>query len=433
MRRCHRIVFWVIGIWLLLTVAGTVFLGNYYQASQGKPYQVEMNRINYTFANADLKKIQSQEIDLEKYQYVTDVRYLSVDVPESELAAFLGATTGKRETEYIIRPIIGGGKIVGYLRYEVLMWKEYSNRFIIRLWLITITLIMFAIGVLLCYIKREIIQPFKNLTDMPYDLAKGRLKSEVKESKYRYFGKFLWGINMLRETLEKHKQREMQLEKEKKTLLVSLAHDIKTPLSMIMLYAQALREKLYDTEEKKEEAIDQILGKANAIENYVSEIIHVSKNDIFNLEVKEETFYLNEIMDSIRDSYTEKCKRLYIDFTIEAYENKLLAGDCGKLIEVLENIMENAVKYGDKGFIKITCYEEDYCQLIKITNSGEPIPSTDFVHMFESFWRGENAHEKQGYGLGLYICKGIMHQMKGEIFVENTDASMSLVIVVREV
>lgn len=433
MRGYHRIVFWVIGIWLLLTVAGTVFLVNYYQASQGKPYQVEMNRINYTFANADLKKIQSQEIDLEKYQYVTDVRYLSVDVPESELAAFLGATTGKRETEYIIRPVIAGERIVGYLRYEVLMWKVYSNRPIIRLWLITITLIMVAISVLLYYIKREIIQPFKKLTDMPYDLAKGRLKSEVKESKYRYFGKFLWGINMLRETLEKHKQREMQLEKEKKTLLVSLAHDIKTPLSMIMLYAQALREKLYDTEEKKEEAIDQILGKANAIENYVSEIIHVSKNDIFNLEVKEEIFYLNEIMNSIRDSYDEKCKRRYIDFTIEAYENKLLVGDSGKLIEVLENVMENAVKYGDKGSIRITCYEEDYCQLIKITNSGEPIPSTDFVHMFESFWRGKNSHEKQGYGLGLYICKSIMNQMKGEIFVENTEDSMSLVIVVRKV
>ena len=433
MRGYHRIVSWVIGIWILLMVAGTVYLSNSYQKSNGKPYQVEMNRIGYTYSNADLEKLQSQEIDLEKYQYVIDVRYLAADYPESELVAFLEATTGKKETEYIIRPVIAGERIVGYLRYEVLIWKVYSNRPIIRLWLITITLIMFAIGVLLYYIKREIMQPFKKLTDMPYELAKGRLKSEVKESKYRYFGKFLWGINMLRETLEKHKQREMQLEKEKKTLLVSLAHDIKTPLSMIMLYAQALREKLYDTEEKKEEAIDQILGKANAIENYVSEIIHVSKNDIFNLEVKEETFYLNEIIDSIRDSYDEKCKRRYIDFTIEAYENKLLVGDSGKLIEVLENIMENAVKYGDKGFIKITCYEEDYCQLIKITNSGEPIPSTDFVHMFESFWRGKNSHEKQGYGLGLYICKSIMNQMKGEIFVENTEDSMSLVIVVRKV
>ena len=433
MRGYHRIVSWVIGIWILLMVAGTVYLSNSYQKSNGKPYQVEMNRIGYTYSNADLEKLQSQEIDLEKYQYVIDVRYLAADYPESELVAFLEATTGKKETEYIIRPVIAGERIVGYLRYEVLIWKVYSNSPIIRLWLITITLIMVAIGVLLYYIKREIMQPFKKLTDMPYDLAKGRLKSEVKESKYRYFGKFLWGINMLRETLEKHKQREMQLEKEKKTLLVSLAHDIKTPLSMIMLYAQALKEKLYDTEEKKEEAIDQILGKANAIENYVSEIIQVSKNDIFNLEVEEEPFYLNEIIDSIRDSYDEKCKRRYIDFTIEAYENKLLIGDSSKLIEVLENVMENAIKYGDKESIKITCYEEDYCQLIKITNSGEPIPSTDFVHMFESFWRGENANEKQGYGLGLYICKSIMHQMKGEIFVENTDASMSLVIVVRKV
>lgn len=94
--------------------------------------------------------------------------------------------------------------------------------------------------------------------------------------------------------------------------------------------------------------------------------------------------------------------------------------------------MENALKYGDKQSIQVTFTEEEYCQLITITNSGKPIQSTEFIHMFESFWRGSNAHSKDGYGLGLYICKRIMNEMKGEIFAQSTENSMSFVLVVRE-
>ena len=63
-------------------------------------------------------------------------------------------------------------------------------------------------------------------------------------------------------------------------------------------------------------------------------------------------------------------------------------GDIERLIEVFENIIENAIKYGDGKSIKVTFSDEDYCKLITVSNSGTPIPRTEFVHMFESFWRG---------------------------------------------
>lgn len=68
--------------------------------------------------------------------------------------------------------------------------------------------------------------------------------------KSRFFGKFLWSLDMLREKLEADKLRRLELEKEKKTLLLSLSHDIRTPLSAIELYTQALEENLYEDEEK---------------------------------------------------------------------------------------------------------------------------------------------------------------------------------------
>lgn len=79
------------------------------------------------------------------------------------------------------------------------------------------------------------------------ELAKGNLSVPIKAEKSKFLGRFLWGMDMLRETLEGNKEKELALQKEKKTLILSLTHDIRTPLSAIRLYAKALAEEIYTT------------------------------------------------------------------------------------------------------------------------------------------------------------------------------------------
>ena len=97
---------------------------------------------------------------------------------------------------------------------------------------------------------------------------------------------------MLRDTLNDSKAKELKLEKEKKLLLLSLSHDIKIPLSTIKLYAKALCEGIYDTEEKKLHAAKQIGNHALEIEEFVKEIITTSSEDILSIEVGYGEFYL---------------------------------------------------------------------------------------------------------------------------------------------
>lgn len=73
----------------------------------------------------------------------------------------------------------------------------------------------------------------------------------VKEDKSRFFGRFIWGVDLLRENMEQQKQRELDLQRDKKMLLLSLSHDIKTPLSAIKLYSKALSKGLYDGERNR--------------------------------------------------------------------------------------------------------------------------------------------------------------------------------------
>ena len=271
------------------------------------------------------------------------------------------------------------------------------------------------------YIKFAILAPFERLSDIPYELSKGDLTAPIKETKNRYFGKFLWGIDILRENIEQQKQRELEMQKEKKTLLLSLSHDIKTPLSVIKLYSAALSRNLYSDTEKQQKIAENITEKADEIEGYVSQIITASREEFLSLEVNIGEFYLSELVEKITGYYREKLALIKTDFNVGKYKNCLLSGDLNRSVEVLQNIMENAIKYGDGRRMELIFSEADECVQIAIMNGGCTLGRDDLPHIFESFWRGANTENIRGSGLGLYICRQLMRKMNGEIFAEIAD------------
>lgn len=268
------------------------------------------------------------------------------------------------------------------------------------------------------YIRINIIKPFNKLSTMPYELAKGNMNMPLAENKNRFFGKFVWGMDLLRENLEENKSRELELQKERKMLLLSLSHDIKTPLSAIKLYSKALSKNLYQTEEKRDEILVNISDKVDEIEGYISEIVKASKEDFLHFEVDNNEFYIKDALETVREYYSEKMALNQIDFTIADYSNALVYGDKDRLIEVIQNIVENAIKYGDgkKIWIDMSKDDESYC--IKISNTGCMLSERELPHIFDSFFRGTNVDKQKGSGLGLYICRSIMHLMEGEITAE---------------
>ena len=272
--------------------------------------------------------------------------------------------------------------------------------------------------VVMLYIKYAILTPFERLSSLPYELSKGNLTAPIEETKNRFFGKFLWGIDVLRENIEQQKQRELEMQKEKKALLLSLSHDIKTPLSAIKLYSAALSKNLYLDAEKQHKIAESITEKADEIEGYVSQIITASREDFLSLEVEMGEFYLSELIEKITGYYREKLALIKTDFNVGKYKNCLLSGDLSRSVEVLQNVMENSLKYGDGRRVELIFPEDDECVQIALRNGGCTLSRDDLPHIFESFWRGANAENIRGSGLGLYICRQLMRKMNGEIFAE---------------
>lgn len=291
--------------------------------------------------------------------------------------------------------------------------------------------LLLTVGVFI-YIGMKVIKPFDKMSSLTQELAKGNLSAPIKEERSRFFGKFLWGMDMLRENLEDSKTKNLEYQKEKKTMLLSLSHDIKTPLSAIQLYSKALSEGLYDTEEKKQEALAGILSKTEEIRGYVDEIYNLSREDFMELSVNVGEVYLKEVMEGITAYYKDKLSVIHTEFEIGEYDNALLSADKDRLVESLQNLMENAIKYGDGRKISISFSEEEDCKLITVENTGCTLEEGEINNIFDSFYRGSNTANIQGNGLGLYIVKQLMTKMDGDVFAEKEDDVFKVTLVVRK-
>ena len=292
--------------------------------------------------------------------------------------------------------------------------------------------VIIGTAILLWYIGKKVVRPFQKMGGMAKELAKGNLTTPVKAEKSRYFGQFLWGVDMLRENLQKEREERLALQKEKNTLVLSLSHDIKTPLSAIELYVKALSDNLYQEEEKRQQALEGIGRNTEQIKSYVNEIVHNLREDFLLLEVNCKEFYLTALVKAIAAYYEEKIKLLHGKLKIDQTEECLLYGDFDRTVEVLQNICENALKYGDGQWLHLTFAEEEDCRLITVENSGSTLAEEELPHIFDSFYRGSNSENVKGSGLGLYICKNLLHQMDGEIFAKIRKDIFSVTVVLKK-
>ena len=110
----------------------------------------------------------------------------------------------------------------------------------------------------------------------------------------------------------------------------------------------------------------------------------------------------------------------------------LLKADKDRLVEVLQNMMENAIKYGDGKEIHITLREEEDCKLLSVENTGCSLKEEELPNLFDSFYRGSNSQGVKGSGLGLYICRELMKKMDGEVFAEIKNGSFLVTAVIQK-
>ena len=212
MRAFRRLFIAVITVFLLLTVFLNLFFVGAKDRNEGI-YRVEAKRLADEIA-------ETGKYDLKNYPHITGVAW------DDDGGLYTS------DEHYLI--IEAGGTLY---RVEYTVGNGQHGIVVVNCVLGVLFLLMTG---LLYYIWVHIIVPFGRLNDVPKELARGNLAVPISEEKSRFFGKFTWGVNLLRESIEESRKKEITMQRDKKLLLLSLSHDIKTPLSAIKLNAKAL-------------------------------------------------------------------------------------------------------------------------------------------------------------------------------------------------
>ena len=220
-----------------------------------------------------------------------------------------------------------------------------------------------------------------------------------------------------------------QLEKMKKDFVVNLTHELKTPLTAIKGFMETLEEEENINNIQYVEIINRHTERMNQI---VSDLLVLS--DLEDLEegkhpIEFEPINLEEMVTNILKIYREKIKAKGLDLEVDTRENlPPFNGEKFKMEQMFINLVDNAVKYTDKGKIAIVITKsgkEDNskcCIEIRVINTGLPIPAKSLPRIFERFYVVDKSRSRKlgGTGLGLSIVKHVVLLHKGEISVDST-------------
>lgn len=291
--------------------------------------------------------------------------------------------------------------------------KETSNNYYVVYGLIIFLFLMIS---LLGYIYYAIIKPFERMEEYAGEVAKGNLDLKLNYERNNLFGEFTWAFDRMRREIIKARTCEKEAIENNKTVIATLSHDIKTPIASIRAYTEGLQANLASNPLKRQKYIDIIIKKCDEVTALTNDIFLHSLADLGKLK-------MNLVEVSIKPIIIEYLNGLLCDkdnvFINDDIPDANLLIDTKRFEQVLENIINNSLKYakGSKVEIKVEKSLKDYILIIR--DYGKGISDEDMPFIFEKFYRGKNVGKEQGAGLGLYIVKYIMEQFNGNVYINS--------------
>lgn len=205
---------------------------------------------------------------------------------------------------------------------------------------------------------------------------------------------------------------------EQKTQFISFAsHQIKNPLSSILGYASLIEEgSLGKVNKKVYDAVQTIVGSSKHLVRTVEDFLDVSRAELGQLSLVKHDTPLIDLVSSIVSLLSVDAQKKDISLTVNAPNEPLVVlADQEKLRNALYNIIENAVKYTNKGSVTITLEHDNDMATITIEDTGIGMTQEDIAHAFDRFYRAHNSRGTKGSGLGLYLAKDIIERHTGSV------------------
>jgi two-component system phosphate regulon sensor histidine kinase PhoR len=210
-----------------------------------------------------------------------------------------------------------------------------------------------------------------------------------------------------------------KLEYIKRDFVVNVSHELRTPLTVIKGYIETIED---DIDEKNKKFISIIKNHTNRLINIVQDLLTVSQLEDINVKLDISDIDLDSFFVNLNNTFEQKLKTKNITLSID-YNNNIhgFKADAFKLEQMFINLIDNAIKYTEKGSIQISASPESDHVKFDISDTGIGIPIKDQDRIFERFYTVDKSRSRQlaGTGLGLSIVKHIVNLHRGKISLDS--------------
>jgi two-component system phosphate regulon sensor histidine kinase PhoR len=211
-----------------------------------------------------------------------------------------------------------------------------------------------------------------------------------------------------------------KLEKIKRDFVLSASHELRTPLTAIKGYVETLQTKI---SKKDQQYLNVIKRHTERLINIVSDLLNLSELEEKVNKPEFELVNIKNLIENIKTLFAPRFKEKNLALKVNVEEKlPLISGDSFKLEQMLINLVDNAIKYTEKGEVEIAARRLNQSIRITIKDTGIGIAQEHLSRIFERFYVVDKSHSRRmgGTGLGLSIVKHIVLLHNGEIEVEST-------------
>ncbi len=405
----------------------------------------------YALADCDRDNFETQAVSLtEDFQYKTLLEVQVLDHTGKVLISTTGFETAKddmpdykdallsKKTGYFRGENSGGedilagttmlygdnGEALGAYRWITSMQAANDH-----IWNFVIILLLVCLGILVIsalsglYFIKSIVRPIRDVSNTARRIAMGEFESKMEIKKNDEIGELCDTINYMASELS-------QAEQLKNDFISSVSHELRTPLTAIRGWGETAKMSVGFDNDIVARGLDVILSEGERLSGLVEDLLDFSRMQSGRLTVNTQPIDISGMLTTAVDMYTELAKKqgIEVSFTPPSTPSVVM-GDPDRLKQVFVNIIDNAVKYTEKGgLVLVVQTREEACVRIVVKDTGVGIPAQDLDHVKEKFFKSNKT--VRGSGIGLAVADEIIKQHQGLLFIESTEGAGTTVTIV---
>lgn len=285
---------------------------------------------------------------------------------------------------------------------------------------LVVIVLIYASGM---YFIKSIVKPIHEVSNTARKIAGGDLKVRLDFNETDEIGELCDSINYMVSELQ-------EADTMKNDFISSVSHELRTPLTAIKGWGETVRMSVTDSDEIVKRGLDIMLGEVDRLSDLVEELLDFSRIQSGKMSIVTETAKIRELLSEVIEMYEEICSRQGIELMlVQGGIDPTVMVDRNRIKQVFINIIDNAIKYTEKGgYIIISTAIEEGCVRIIVSDSGAGIPAKDLEHVKERFYKANKT--VRGTGIGLAVADEIIKYHNGLLFLESTEGVGTTVTVV---